>query len=957
MKFEIRNLSKTYGDRKILDNINYKFEDYCFYSIVGESGCGKTTLLNILSLITEPDSNSEILFDSINYLNKKEEDKRAFRLSNIGYIFQSFNLFENDTVSNNIALVIDSISHYSNDMKKRKIREVLKQVDILNLENKFVKDLSGGEKQRVAIARALVNNPRIIFADEPTGSLDTVNSDLIFSLLRKISANCIVICVTHDEELAQKYSNFILRIENKTINEEVCFKTEGKKTSSLLMIERKKKEKGRLSDKFIYRHLINKFKAKKVRTFISMFFLVLSLFSIGLGTFLKNGIGDSLKKSFSSIINENTLVLSKKNSNTGVIDYFSSNKNDVLNLEKDYSGDIEYCGCTYLVNFEMYFKDRNYVTNISRPILQQLEGYNARSFNEFKYVKDFTKLEEIYPRIDNKLSNDELVLSMNHPTMINICKHLQIERTFESLGKYINTGKFKINIDLENKDWRYDDNVSFRVKAVVPSTESMILHNNNFFNEWFFEEKLRFPSSLNIKKNEEYPWTMKKIYYFKTKKFQSSLLNKLSEDQNYQNYIFDSDNYNYSPKTCAINKPCYTNKVFMYTAFKSEIPYVLPKKLNKINSNFKNYYYSTEGGYINLGTDFFSGFSKQTYFSFDKEKLENLTLQLEKIDISEMSNLVLQKGVLEGNVIKTGDNIVRFSSKYRTLLSGQKPEKMNEICISKKMAGLLGYDEFHDDLYVSMNIEQKYDGDEFKNIFYTIKLKVVGVIDSEKVLIFNEPSFTISLFRDFFNISSFKLLPNSIVYEFEEAPTTEQINKYNEYFEEYEFKDPLDMFSSGIEETLSYLEWILIGLSIVTMISSILLISIINYIDVVESKKDYAILTIIGFSKKEILRLQFYNCFLPSFICFLISSFTLLLTSNLLSKVMTDKIGINTEVSTSYISFLAMFLIMIIVTLITTLLSKRPIKNINIAKELHTWHNKIHLWTFKKSTIFFSIKL
>ena len=145
------------------------------------------------------------------------------------------------------------------------------------------------------------------------------------------------------------------------------------------------------------------------------------------------------------------------------------------------------------------------------------------------------------------------------------------------------------------------------------------------------------------------------------------------------------------------------------------------------------------------------------------------------------------------------------------------------------------------------------------------------------------------------------------------------------------------MFSSGIEETLSYLEWILIGLSIVTMISSILLISIINYIDVIESKKDYAILTIIGFSKKEILRLQFYNCFLPSFICFIMSSMTLFLTSNLLGKIMSDKIGISTEVSVSSISFVAMFIVMAVVTLITTLLSKRPIKNINIAKELHTW--------------------
>ena len=92
---------------------------------------------------------------------------------------------------------------------EKKACELLKKVGLEDKKNQYPNSLSGGQKQRVAIARALVNNPRIIFADEPTGSLDTINSDLIFNLLRKISANCIVICVTHDEELAQKYSNFI----------------------------------------------------------------------------------------------------------------------------------------------------------------------------------------------------------------------------------------------------------------------------------------------------------------------------------------------------------------------------------------------------------------------------------------------------------------------------------------------------------------------------------------------------------------------------------------------------------------------------------------------------------------------------------------------------------------------------------------------------------------------------
>ena len=935
MKISIKNLNKSFGKRIILENLNHNFEKNGLYSICGDSGCGKSTLLNILSLITKPDSGSEIIFDDLEYSNKSDEAKRAFRLMNIGYIFQSFNLFEDDTVFNNIALMVDATSNFSKNLKKRKIMEALKIVGVPHLENKLVRNLSGGEKQRVAIARAIVNNPRLIFADEPTGSLDAKNSDLIFSLLKKISSNCIVICVSHDEDLVKKYSSTLLRIKNKTIVEEKIESNNYNRVDNVTMIEKKKRKHGKISDKFIFRHLYNKFKVKKVRMIISNFFLVLSIFSIGLGTFLKSGISDSLERSFSSMLNENTLIFSKKDSNVGVMDYYSASKEDLLALKNEYSSDIEYCGCNYLVNFETFFKDMNYVENISRSNYKKMEGFNIRSFNEFIYVNNFNNMEDIYPKISKKLNKNEIVISMNYQMMKETCKYLQIERSFVSLGNYILNNNFLINVNLANYDWKYEDNITLKVKAVIPSTESRIYHDDNFFNEYFFEERLMMPSSLNFKKNEEYPWVMKKVYYFKTLKFQSGLLDKLANNQNYQNFIFETDNYKYSTKTCSINEPCYTNKIYVFVSFKSEVPYLIAKKLNKINKKFNNYYYSTEGGYINLGMDLFSGFSRQTYFSISKDDLKNFTEGIEKINTDDIANLVLPNNIIEGNVIKTSDDIVRFSSKYGKLLYGNKPKNVTEICISKKMAEILGYQKTNDDLYVSMNVEQVYENEEFKNIFHTIKLKIVGIIDSNKIVIYNEPNFTISLFRDLFHVSSFNLLINSIVFEMDEHASKEDIEKYNNYFEEYEFIDPLSSFSSGIDEVLSYLEWILICLSIVTMISSIILISLINYIDVIESKKDYAILTVLGFSKKEILNMQFYNCFIPSFIAFLLSCISLLLTSNLMGNLLTNMIGIETNVSNNPNSFIMMLIVMIFITVITIIFSRKPIKKINITKELH----------------------
>ena len=167
-----------------------------------------------------------------------------------------------------------------------------------------------------------------------------------------------------------------------------------------------------IHENFIFRHFINSIKTKKIRFAISSILLSISLFSLGLSLFLNEAITTSLKDSFSSIMSENSIVLKKKNESSEIIDYQSAPLNEINNIYGEYKSDIERIGSTYLVDFENFFIDQNYVLNISKANSNVLEGFNARSFNEFTYFKNFTELKEIYPSNVNNLADDEVIISM-----------------------------------------------------------------------------------------------------------------------------------------------------------------------------------------------------------------------------------------------------------------------------------------------------------------------------------------------------------------------------------------------------------------------------------------------------------------------------------------------------------------------------------------------------------------
>lgn len=220
------NINKYYSlrDEKLhaLRDINLTLEQGDFLIIMGKSGCGKTTLLNLLGLLDHFD-NGKYIFNEKDVSNLNENQRSELRNIYMGFIFQQFHLIDSLTVGQNVELPLlyREKDNISKKQKNHRVDKYLDAVGLLNKKKQAPMELSGGQQQRIAIARALINDPYIIFADEPTGALDTETGEDIMDILQKLNQeNKTIIMVTHDNDLT-KYANKVIRMKDGLLIEVV----------------------------------------------------------------------------------------------------------------------------------------------------------------------------------------------------------------------------------------------------------------------------------------------------------------------------------------------------------------------------------------------------------------------------------------------------------------------------------------------------------------------------------------------------------------------------------------------------------------------------------------------------------------------------------------------------------------------------------------------------------------
>lgn len=607
---KLENITKIYEGKNFkqiaLNDVTLAFRNNEFVSILGPSGSGKTTLLNIIGGLDKY-TYGNLIIDGVSTRKYKERDWNNYRSNKVGFIFQSYNLINHQTVLSNVLLSLN----IAGKPKKESIKlakKVLKDVGLENYIKKKPKHLSGGQMQRVAIARALVTNPDIILCDEPTGALDSQTSIQIMELLKEISKEKLVIMVTHNVTLANKYSDRVIALNDGVITYDTSpYEVEN---YSLKKIKNKRKKMNKFTSLSLS---FNNLLTKKSRTLLTSFAGSIGIIGIALVLSLSKGtqkyINKIEKNTFSKypisimesyIDYQNMFDKEKESCKNGSICSINDLTNNVVNDNKinsiskfsnilkqnyeninNYTLDINY---NYNIDLNIY-KDNKMIENSS---LYFKEFFNNNSPLLKEYTLIYGKLPEKYNEIVIVTDeNGKLPLSLMKTLFIN--EDIDLSKTINISYEKIIDSKFKLVSETsyyiyENDTWQYiknnrdkindilDKSINLKITGILKLNKDAVISESGFIG---YSKKL-----INYLNDEVNSSNIKKSIL--ENKDINPLTNNLYDENMTYEMLLDSISINdKNPIKIDIYPKDYKSK--------EKIESII-KKYNEENSNDKVYY-------------------------------------------------------------------------------------------------------------------------------------------------------------------------------------------------------------------------------------------------------------------------------------------------------------------------------------------------------------------------------
>ena len=924
---KLTNVRKAFQSRLALNNINYEFPRNGLCIIYGQSGSGKTTLLNCLSGLISFEGSIEIDHQRIETLN--DEELSNLRLSSYGFVFQDFKLFENETVEANLLFPLETLNHLPKSAKDRKCEDLLALVGLKHKEKQIVNKLSGGEKQRVAIARALVNDPKVLLADEPTGSLDEKNGIEIMNILKIISKNSLVIMVSHDQELTKKYADQIIELDNGEIFQVIHQEQEETKKHLPVLKNRVTNKKSKIPSSFLLSHTYHSMKQKKFRTMICYSMTSLGLIGVGLAFSLSSSIATNIKDAYKEIVDENSMMVSLKKDNNVKNEQYAASYYEVESIKEKYSKYIDDVGVCYLANFEKYFPDINNLAISKDYHYRVLPGFSARHINEYAWLEDLE--EPIYPEQIDYLEDDEIVLGFDYSELIDFCYELQIERSVNSLSNYLKHNDLYLYFDFANNDWTYSDQQLVRLVGFTLESDLKIYHSNHLWNEYMFETRMRFPSSDALSITDNNPWTMKKIYYLKTNKKRDEFLNLYYDDKLSDEYMLEIANETYYPWLYYEREMVDRDRLLVFINKTQHFPlWQVPYFLNN-DSNLKEPIIANNSGYSIYPESLMMGFSKTMYFSRYEDALNDIIDQKTTNSTDGFYQEELPNNVKSGDYAKSLQNGINFFVFDGKLQSGSKMNGIDEIVISTALFNELGFQNLGENIYIATSKnELLVSGNKIIKDYVLIKLKIVGLVKSNKLAIYHNKNWTILFYQSLVGISAFELQCQTLSFSLKEPGKIDNsINLAKKAFPNYEIVNPLSNINDSVDKTCFYITIVLIIFSMVATVISVLLLTICNYLYVLEGRKEIALARCLGVNKKESRKFVFWNSLVQCFVSFVVASIELFVISIIANFEMSKSLSVGFAFSFNPVSLLPMFGLALIISLFSSVVMSRRINKIN----------------------------
>ncbi len=824
---DISQLKFAYQKKEVLNIKHLSFDRCGLYGIAGPSGCGKTTLLNILSgALSQYQGRVVVDHKELNTL--KEGERLVYRQALVSTCYQDPIVFDDLSVYDNLLLKLSVYPTLSTKRKHHLIIKMLKDLNILSLKNKLGKYLSGGEKARIAIARSLLGSAPIVLLDEPSAALDEYHARIVFSRLREEAKKRLIIVVSHNKTLLGDYCHTLIDLSYGQIGEEKHLRSldTGKKQEHNGKAIITKQAPLRMLFKLAYTLFKSRIKRNTLATATFSFSLVAMCGLLA----LTSTVGQGIKDSFTLNYQEDTaLVRYKKNKPYPYREGLE--EATVSQLAKQYKAQY---GSIYLNHIDAMFPTYNSVYFQNDQIKLPLDQLTLASFNHVVFTEEIDVFS-LYGYRKTVLRDDEIILMLSPTQQRDIYDHLNLRKgpTLERLGNYIVNIQTFITLNIANLQWGYEDEQIYRLVAVVSGNQSMIVHSNQNFSRIVYEDSLRLPVSLKLNTVDEYPWTLKKLYFLFAQDNEAILIDAYQQNRVLLarfNTLFDDE---------ILDAHYLRSRLLMYKLPPNYFP----------TSALSNQPYTllTNGGLVSYEQALMTGFSDNFLVGVSEEQLYEVMSYDERRLLDDIKTLIMGPKMFNGHVtLSLSDGLM-----FNPLKVDTKRINLDEIVLSSEVFNALFGEVYNRQNTYNISIatpKSSYvEEDYLVKKYHSLSLKVVDVIEDKRPLIYHHTYWPLLFFKDIIGCDPFTLIPIGLLTN--DSNLVDALDLL-EYFEvSYPFQD----FAEKINVSLSQMTNLIYLVAFASLLMSFIVLFLVLHTLIDDFYRQLSLLYLFGFSRKRLI--------------------------------------------------------------------------------------------------------